>query len=224
MIRRLIATLVAFVFVTLASTGLAFAAVDVNSADQTQLQTIDGIGPAISAKIVAERKNGGYKDWDDLIKRVPGIGDKNSAKFSSGGLTVGGAMKPETRLDPSLMKRTNQAPTAAVAKAPSTQAPAAPPAPAKALPTPRATDTGPTVAPAPPAVAKAPAATAKAEAPAPAEPTGAKAKTKNDRAVKEDAASTATVEAPAAPAEAKARKTRTKKGDPAETNEATPKK
>lgn len=69
----------------------AFAAVDVNKADQAGLETVKGIGPAIAGKIVDERKKSPFKDWADLIERVGGIGDANAAKFSAGGLTVNGA-------------------------------------------------------------------------------------------------------------------------------------
>lgn len=68
----------------------AFAAVDVNKADQAQLETVKGIGPAISGKILDERKKGAYKDWSDLIERVKGVGEGNAAKFSAEGLTVNG--------------------------------------------------------------------------------------------------------------------------------------
>jgi len=68
----------------------AFAAVDVNKADQAQLESIKGIGPAISGKILDERKKGAYKDWPDLIERVKGVGEGNAAKFSAEGLTVNG--------------------------------------------------------------------------------------------------------------------------------------
>ena len=57
------------------ATALAFAAVDVNSADPAQLDGIKGIGPAIAGKIAAERKKAPFKDWDDLIGRVSGIGE-----------------------------------------------------------------------------------------------------------------------------------------------------
>jgi len=69
----------------------AFAAVDVNKATQAELDSVKGIGPAISAKIVDARKTGAFKDWPDLIERVKGIGEGNAAKFSEAGLTVGGA-------------------------------------------------------------------------------------------------------------------------------------
>jgi competence protein ComEA len=69
----------------------AFAAVDANKADQAALETIKGIGPAISGKIIDERKKSPFKDWADLIDRVKGIGEGNAAKFSAEGLTVNGA-------------------------------------------------------------------------------------------------------------------------------------
>jgi competence protein ComEA len=68
-----------------------FAAVDVNKASAAELDSVKGIGPAISAKIVDERKKGAFKDWDDFITRVQGVGDKNAVKLSEGGLTVNGA-------------------------------------------------------------------------------------------------------------------------------------
>ncbi len=94
----------------------AFAGVDVNKATQAELDAITGIGPVTAQKILDERKKGNFKDWDDLISRVKGIGDANSAKMSGSGLTVNGkAMgnapakestkpnvkaKPETKAEP----------------------------------------------------------------------------------------------------------------------------
>ena len=71
--------------------GSALAAVDVNSADQAALDGIAGVGPATSKAILAEReKNGSFKDWADLERRVKGIGSRNAVKLSAAGLTVGG--------------------------------------------------------------------------------------------------------------------------------------
>jgi competence protein ComEA len=58
----------------------AFAAVDVNKATAAELDSIKGIGPGISTKIIDERKKGNFKDWDDFITRVQGVGDTNAAK------------------------------------------------------------------------------------------------------------------------------------------------
>ena len=49
------------------------------------------IGPGIAGKIVEERKKGSFKDWNDMVERVKGVGEGNAAKFSAEGLTVNGA-------------------------------------------------------------------------------------------------------------------------------------
>lgn len=85
MIRQLIAAVLA----TLAFG--AFAAVDANQASQAELETVKGIGPGLSTKIVEARKAGAFKSWADLVDRVAGIGDGNAARFSQAGLTVAGA-------------------------------------------------------------------------------------------------------------------------------------
>lgn len=69
----------------------AFAAIDVNKATEAELDGIKGIGPVTTKLIVTERKKGEFKNWDDFVTRVKGVGDKNAAKFSAEGLTVGGA-------------------------------------------------------------------------------------------------------------------------------------
>ncbi len=68
----------------------AFAAVDVNKGSEAELDSIKGIGPAKSKQIVAERKKGDFKSWEDFISRVKGIGETSAAKLSAEGLTVGG--------------------------------------------------------------------------------------------------------------------------------------
>ena len=69
----------------------SFAAVDVNKANAADLDGIKGIGPSLSGKILKERSKGQFKDWPDLMQRVNGMGEKNSAKLSAEGLTVNGA-------------------------------------------------------------------------------------------------------------------------------------
>jgi competence protein ComEA len=69
----------------------ALAAVEVNKADQAALETVKGIGPGLSTKLLDERKKGAFKDWADLIDRVGGIGPGNAARFSTAGLTVNSA-------------------------------------------------------------------------------------------------------------------------------------
>ena len=73
------------------ASAAAFAVVDVNKANQAELESIKGIGPSMSVKILDARKTGSFKDWSDLQSRVKGVRAGNSAKFSADGLTVNGA-------------------------------------------------------------------------------------------------------------------------------------
>jgi len=129
MIKKFMALLMALF------TALAFAAVDVNKADTTQLDAVKGIGPTIAGKITAERAKGPFKDWNDFVTRVPGIGEKSAANLSAAGLTVNGAgfkgmvAKPDVKPDAkSAAAATTKAaaPAAIVATAAATPAPAKP--------------------------------------------------------------------------------------------------
>ena len=86
MLRKILLAICVFAM----SAGLAFAQVDVNKADQAGLDGIKGIGPAMSKRILDERKKGDFKDWTDFGTRVKGVGDKSANKLSDAGLTVNG--------------------------------------------------------------------------------------------------------------------------------------
>lgn len=86
--------LIAVVLTCLAFAGTAAHAaspVDVNKATQAELETIKGIGPGLSTKILDARKTAQFKSWGDLVERVGGVGPGNAKRFSQAGLTVGGA-------------------------------------------------------------------------------------------------------------------------------------
>ncbi len=101
MISTLITTLIRGLlaaFACMALAGAAWAAVDVNKASQAELESVRGIGPGLSGKILKAREAGSFKNWGDLVERVGGIGPANAARFSQAGLTVAGA-----GLDPSAL-------------------------------------------------------------------------------------------------------------------------
>lgn len=85
MLKKILFAIFAFVAAT------AFAAVDVNKADQAQLESVKGVGSSLSTRIVSERKKAPFKDWSDLIARVQGVGPASAARLSKEGLTVNGA-------------------------------------------------------------------------------------------------------------------------------------
>ena len=126
MLKKILATLAMFYAFA------AFAAVDVNKATAADLDGIKGIGPAISGKIIDERKKGNFKDWSDFVTRVKGVGDGNAAKFSAEGLTVNGAAfagaAPAAKKDDKPAAKADAKPAAATPAA--TPPPAAAPAPA----------------------------------------------------------------------------------------------
>lgn len=83
--KRILAVLLMF------CAAAAMAAVDANKATEAQLDSVKGIGPATTKLIMAERKKGDFKNWQDFIARVKGVGESRAAKLSDEGLTVNGA-------------------------------------------------------------------------------------------------------------------------------------
>ena len=151
MIKKLLAALAFFY------AALSFAAADANTASAADLDGIKGIGPAISSRILAERKKAPFKDWADFISRVEGVGEKTAARFSAGGLTVNGTGYGKAGKPVAAAAKPAPAPAAPVAAAPAAPAKAGVTAPAAAAVPPSATP----AAPAAPAAVKTPAAPAK---------------------------------------------------------------
>lgn len=91
MFKKIVFAVAAFA----ATVGFAFAAVDLNKADQAALDSVKGIGPKMSKAILDERKKSGeFKDWNDFQNRVKGVGAKSSDNLSQQGVTVNGKAKP----------------------------------------------------------------------------------------------------------------------------------
>jgi len=72
------------------SLGVAIASpINVNTATQSELESIKGIGPSKAKTIIAERLDGGhFQDANDLQKRVRGIGMRSVEKMVDNGLTI----------------------------------------------------------------------------------------------------------------------------------------
>jgi competence protein ComEA len=85
MLKKILAVLV------MLYAAVAMAAVDVNKASEAELDGVKGIGPVTSKLILSERKKSEFKNWEDFIARVKGIGDATATKLSAEGLTVNGS-------------------------------------------------------------------------------------------------------------------------------------
>ena len=84
-----------------ATMGAAWAQVDINRADKAALESVKGIGPAMSKSMLEERtKAGNFKDWADLEKRVKGVGPASAKRLSQAGLTVNGQPRAESKMEP----------------------------------------------------------------------------------------------------------------------------
>jgi competence protein ComEA len=70
------------------------AAVELNTADQADLELVKGIGPEVSRRLVEAREGRPFDDWHDLMKRVKGIGKPTARRWSCAGVTVQGQPYP----------------------------------------------------------------------------------------------------------------------------------
>jgi competence protein ComEA len=86
--NQLLKSLVFSVLVAVSALSSA-SPVNVNTATQSELESIKGIGPSKAKTIIAERLDGGhFQDANDLQKRVRGIGMKSVEKMVDNGLTI----------------------------------------------------------------------------------------------------------------------------------------
>jgi competence protein ComEA len=68
--------------------SLSAIALDVNTANEAELDSVRGLGPSSTARILAAREQGLFKDWVDFMLRVKGIKPATASKLSAAGLTV----------------------------------------------------------------------------------------------------------------------------------------
>lgn len=66
----------------------AYAGTEVNTANEAELDSVKGLGPSSTARILEARENGQFLDWADLMRRVKGIKPATAQKLSRQGLTV----------------------------------------------------------------------------------------------------------------------------------------
>lgn len=68
--------------------------IDLERAREMDLDGLRGLGPATTRLILQERERQPYRDWQDLMKRTPGIGPKKALQLSEQGLRVQGQPYP----------------------------------------------------------------------------------------------------------------------------------
>ena len=123
MLKKLLMLFLAF---GLSLSAVLAAAVEVNTADETTLESVKGIGPVHAKAIIDERtKNGPFKDADDLANRVKGIGPKSVQNLEAAGLTINGSSAPPAGKTAASKSSKSAAPAATTANPMTKPAPAA---------------------------------------------------------------------------------------------------
>ncbi len=104
----------------LAGPGTARAAeratgLDINQASEADLDGLRGVGPALTARILAQRAQAPFADWADLQRRVKGIRPTTARRLAEQGLTVGG-QQPTSQPDRSSGEKRDSAAAQALQK------------------------------------------------------------------------------------------------------------
>ena len=104
-------------FAWLVAIQWAFAAVNINTASEVELEKLTGVGPAKAKAIVDDRKKNGPFTVTDDLKRVKGIGNKNFEKLRSEITVDGDAAAPKTAVKPAAAPAVAAAPAKPAAAA-----------------------------------------------------------------------------------------------------------
>ena len=67
---------------------LSALALEINTANEAELDSVRGLGPSGTARILDAREQKPFKDWADFMHRVKGVKAATAAKLSANGLTV----------------------------------------------------------------------------------------------------------------------------------------
>lgn len=86
MLRKFAAGLLAFGFASLTWAQ----SIDLNKATEVELDGLKGVGPVLTQQVMTERKKSAFTDWDDVTRRVKGIGPQKAKSLSEQGVRVNG--------------------------------------------------------------------------------------------------------------------------------------
>ena len=67
-----------------------YGATEANQATEAELDSVKGLGPASTARILQAREQAPFKGWADFMRRVKGFKPATAARLSEAGLTVNG--------------------------------------------------------------------------------------------------------------------------------------
>lgn len=71
-------------------TSCAASALDLNQATEAELDSLRGLGPSLTAKVLAARAAQNFQSWADLMQRVHGIREATARRLADQGVTIQG--------------------------------------------------------------------------------------------------------------------------------------
>ena len=69
---------------------LAAYSLEINEATRAQIEQLDGVGVTMADRMLEERARQPFAGWDDLRKRVKGLGPRRIEQWQAQGVTVNG--------------------------------------------------------------------------------------------------------------------------------------
>jgi len=85
---------VRLVAILLALLPAAAAALEINAASRAQLEQLQGLGVAMTERVIQARAERPFADWRDLEARVAGIRGRRAEQLHRQGVTVNGRPLP----------------------------------------------------------------------------------------------------------------------------------
>lgn len=95
---------------------------ELNTASRAELESLPGVGPSLAGQLLTVRAQSGFRDWQDLARRVRGMGPKLQARLSGAGLRINGLPLPGAHLQPPVPATSMPAASAPAAPMPVTSA------------------------------------------------------------------------------------------------------
>lgn len=81
---------------------------ELNQASRAELESLPGLGPSLVGLMLAAREQAPFRDWQDLARRVKGMGPRMMGRLSAAGLRIQGqalAVVPQDGLRPASSPR-----------------------------------------------------------------------------------------------------------------------
>ena len=67
---------------------------DLNGASRADIESVSGVGVELADRLLSQRDQAPFTDWDDLRRRVKGLGKRNLRGFAEAGMRINEQLPP----------------------------------------------------------------------------------------------------------------------------------